>query len=350
MERDTVMPASSLAVLRHGAGALALMGLAITSAPAQDLPSAKLILDWAIQGHNSAITMGEDKGWFKEAGANVSVARGYGSGDTVGKVASGAFQIGYADIYVLLRFLGANPTQRMKCFYMAHERSALSVAVHQDSPVTNPRQLVGKRVASPVGDASRQVFPLFAAKNDMKESDITWVNVTADLRETLFVQRQVDAISGSMNTIIMNMAAAKVPQEKIRFFPYADYGLPLYGHCLFTTDEFAEKNPQVLTAVVRGVVRGMRSMLSDRKGAVEGVLKRDPLLDAAIEDQRIVVSADINLATPEVRKNGFSNVDMRRLSETIDDVSKIYEMKRPVTGPEIYTDKYLPPRAELQFN
>ena len=119
----------------------------------------------------------------------------------------------------------------------------------------------------------------------MKESDITWVNVTADLRETLFVQRQVDAISGSMNTIIMNMAAAKVPQEKIRFFPYADYGLPLYGHCLFATEEFVEKNPKVVTAVVRGVVRGMRAMLSDRKMAVEAAMKRDPLLDPAIEDQ-----------------------------------------------------------------
>jgi NitT/TauT family transport system substrate-binding protein len=335
----------------HRTIGLGLLGaLAAATAQAQQLPSAKLILDWAIQGHNSAITMADDKGWYKEAGANVTVSRGYGSGDTVGKVASGAFQIGYADIYVLLRFLGENPDQRMKCFYLAHERSALSVAVHSDSPVTNPRQLIGKRVASPVGDASRQVFPLFAAKNDMKESDITWVNVTADLRETLFVQRQVDAISGSMNTIIMNMAAAKVPQEKIRFFPYADYGLPLYGHCLFTTDEFAEKNPQVLTAVVRGVVRGMRSMLSDRQDAVEMARKRDPLLDPAIELRRIQVSADINLATPNVQKNGFGYVDMKRLSDTIDDVSKIYNMKRPVKVTDIYTDKYLPPREELKFN
>ena len=239
------MSAFDFAMLRRIVSVPLLMTFAFASAQAQELPSAKLILDWAIQGHNSAITMGEEKGWYKEAGANVTVSRGYGSGDTVAKIATGAFQIGYGDIYVLLRFLGSNPAQRMKCFYMAHERSALSVAVHSDSPVTNPRQLIGKRVASPVGDASRQVFPLFAAKNNMKESDITWVNVTADLRETLFVQRQVDAISGSMNTIIMNMAAAKVPQEKIRFFPYADYGLPLYGHCLFATEEFAENNPKV---------------------------------------------------------------------------------------------------------
>jgi NitT/TauT family transport system substrate-binding protein len=340
------MPALIAAPLIRG---LVLLSLAALPAAAQEMPSAKLILDWAIQGHNSAITMGEDKGWFKEAGANVTVARGYGSGDTVAKVASGAFQIGYGDIYVLLRFLGTNPTQRMKCFYMAHERSALSIAVHEDSPVRSPRDIVGKRVASPVGDASRQVFPLFAAKNNMKESDISWVNVTADLRETLFVQRQVDAISGSMNTIIMNMAAAKVAKDKIRFFPYADFGLPLYGHCLFTTEEFAGKNPQLLTAVVRGVARGMRFMLADRKAAVEAARKRDPLLDPAIEEQRILVSAEINLATANVRKNGFGYVDMARLSQTIDDVSRIYEMKRPVTGADIYTDRYLPPREELKF-
>ena len=85
------------------------MAFAFASAQAQELPTAKLILDWAIQGHNSAITMGEEKGWYKEAGANVTVSRGYGSGDTVAKIATGAFQIGYGDIYVLLRFLGSNP-------------------------------------------------------------------------------------------------------------------------------------------------------------------------------------------------------------------------------------------------
>ncbi len=346
------MPRSNAGVLPRSAAVLVFCGLSIATtgvARAQDMPSAKLVLDWAIQGHNSAFIIAEEKGWYKEAGANVTVSRGYGSGDTVAKVASGAFQIGYGDIYVLLRFLGENPNQRMKCFYMAHERSALSIAVHSDSPITNPRELVGKRVASPVGDASRQVFPLFADKNGIKESDITWVNVTADLRETLFVQRQVDAISGSMNTIILNVLAAKVPRDKVRFFPYADYGLPLYGHCLFTTEEFAEKNPQVLTATVHGLVKGMRAMLSDRKAAVEAAMRRDPLLVPAIEDQRIVVSAEINLATPNVEKEGFSAVDMRRLSETIADVSKIYTMKRPITGADIYTEKYLPPRAEMRF-
>ena len=65
-----------------------LLSLAALPATAQEMPSAKLILDWAIQGHNSAITMGEEKGWFKEAGANVTVARGYGSGDTVNMMPS----------------------------------------------------------------------------------------------------------------------------------------------------------------------------------------------------------------------------------------------------------------------
>jgi len=152
-----------------------------------------------------------------------------------------------------------------------------------------------------------------------------------------------------MNTIIMNLAAAKVPEDKIRFFSYADFGLPLYGHCLFTTDEFAEKNPKVLTAVVKGVVRGMRAMLDDPKGAVAVARRRDPLLDPPIEERRIQVSADINLATPAIKKNGYGYVEIKRLSDTIDDVGKMYEMKRTVTVDDIYTGKFLPPRDELKF-
>ena len=103
------MSAFDFAIPRRTVSVAMLMTFAFASAQAQELPSAKLILDWAIQGHNSAITMGEEKGWYKEAGANVTVSRGYGSGDTVAKIATGAFQIGYGDIYVLLRFLGSNP-------------------------------------------------------------------------------------------------------------------------------------------------------------------------------------------------------------------------------------------------
>ena len=36
-------------------------------------------------------------------------------------------------------------------------------------------------------------------------------------------------------------------------------------------------------------------------------------------------------------------------NDTIDDVGKIYDMKRPVKVEDIYTDRYLPPRNELKF-
>src|SRR5688500_19895003 len=70
---------------------------------AQAQPRAKFILDWAFQGQQSTWTLAQDKGYFKAAGAEITVDRGYGSGDTIAKVASGAWDIGLADLYVLLR-------------------------------------------------------------------------------------------------------------------------------------------------------------------------------------------------------------------------------------------------------
>src|SRR5262245_14773268 len=69
----------------------------------------KFLLDWAFQGQQAAFTVPVDDGTFKKLGLNVTVDRGVGSGDTVVTVASGAYDIGYADLNEMIRFNDQNP-------------------------------------------------------------------------------------------------------------------------------------------------------------------------------------------------------------------------------------------------
>ena len=70
-----------------------------------------------------------------------------------------------ADVYSMVRFNGQNPGRKMIGVMMVHDKSALSIATMKKSGLSKPTDLIGKRVAAPVGDASRQLFPLFAAVN-----------------------------------------------------------------------------------------------------------------------------------------------------------------------------------------
>jgi NitT/TauT family transport system substrate-binding protein len=318
-------------------------------AAAQAQGRATIAMDWALQGVTAPWTMAEDRGWFREAGADIAVTRGFGSGDTVVKVASGTVQLGYADVYTLMRFLAQNPAQRMVAFFMAHDRSALALAVMADSAIRQPADFAGKTLAAPPGDASRSVFPLFAKNAGFAPSAVRWLDVSADLREAMLLRRQADGISGHVTTVAMNIRGAGLPRDAVRFFPYSDFGVPLYGHVLFSTAAYAEANAPVLTACIKGTVRGLRAMIADPRAAAEASKRREPLLDVAIETDRIMIANEMMFVTPHVRANGFSAVEMERLDSTMKEVGQAFGIADPPPAAQLYTTRYLPPRADLAF-
>jgi NitT/TauT family transport system substrate-binding protein len=322
----------------------------LVASPAQAQPRAKFVLDWALQGQQSTWTLAQDKGYFKAAGADITVDRGYGSGDTIAKIASGAWDMGLADLYVLLRFLGENPDQKLRAFFLHYDRSALSVATLKESGIVKPAQLKGKTIAAPQGDASFQVFPLFAKLNGLDPQSINWKTVTPDLRETMLLRKQADAVTGHILTVRLNLMSAKVDLSQIHFMPYADYGVDLYGHALIAKADFLEKNPQVARAMIIGTVKGFNDMIADPAAAVESVRKRDPLIKPDIERERILFTVQSVHDTPAVRQHGLGVVNKERLARTLVQVAEAFQMKRSVSADEIFTDKYYPPAAERKVN
>jgi NitT/TauT family transport system substrate-binding protein len=329
--------------------AIAIASL-FAAAAAQAQPKAKFILDWAFQGQQSTWTIAQDKGYFKAAGADITVDRGYGSGDTIAKVASGAWDIGMADIYVLLRFLGENPDQKLRAFFLHYDRSALSVATLKESGISKPADLKGKTIAAPQGDASFQVFPLFAKQNGLDPATIAWKTVTPDLRETMLLRKQADAVTGHILTVRLNLMGANVDLSRIHFMPYADHGVDLYGHAFIAKADFLEKNPQVARAFIIGTVKGFNDMIADPNAAIENIRKRDPLLKPDVERERLLFTVKSVHDTPAVRQNGLGVVDKARLARTLEQVSEAFAMKRKVSADEIFTAQHYPPAAELKVN
>jgi NMT1/THI5 like len=93
-----------LSLVRAGAAALALA--VFTSPGDAQTPNVKFTLDFAIQGQQSPFVLAAEGGYFARAGVNVQVDRGYGSADAITKVASGAYDMAFADIGALIQFNG----------------------------------------------------------------------------------------------------------------------------------------------------------------------------------------------------------------------------------------------------
>jgi NitT/TauT family transport system substrate-binding protein len=327
-----------------------LASLLMLAAPAQgqQTKNIRLVLDWAFQGQQAAFTLPVSDGTFARYHLNVTVDRGVGSGDTVSKVASGAYDIGQADLYSMVRFMGENPGRPLIAVFMVNDKSALAVEAMAKSGIAKPTDLNGKSIAAPAGDASRQLFPLFATVNKIDHASIKWLNVSPELREPMLITGEADAITGNVPTVLINMQAVNIAADAVRVMAYANYGVGLYGLALVTRPEFAEQNADAVRDFIRGTVHGLNRMIKEPAAAVASVKGRDPLINDKVEQDRIKMTLDYAIITPNVLDNGYSNVDMARLENTLAQVAPAFNMKTTPPASQIYTDKYLPPRAELR--
>jgi NitT/TauT family transport system substrate-binding protein len=79
-------------------GAAALAAAIPKPALAQSPLKLKMVLNWRYQGPQCWFFLAQDNGYLKEAGLDVTMDQGNGSGAAVGSVASGSYDLGFGDI------------------------------------------------------------------------------------------------------------------------------------------------------------------------------------------------------------------------------------------------------------
>jgi NitT/TauT family transport system substrate-binding protein len=308
----------------------------------------RFALDWAMQGPQAPFLVPHADGCYAKAGLDVTTDRGFGSGDTVAKVASGSYDVGFADINVMIEYNAKQPNSKLVAFFMIYDGSALSIATRKDKGVAKPSDLAGKTLAAPAGDASRRMFSIFAKGNKLDPDSVKWVNVSPELRESMLVRNSVDAISGAAPTIYSGVKAGGVKEDNIVMLRYPDYGVSLYSSALVVKPSFAAANAKALTSMVECIAQGMATSLKNPNAAIDALVKREPLTDRKTELERMQLSFDWLIATPWVKKNGMSLIDPARMEKSLSEVSNVLEIAKP-NAKDVYTDAYLPPRSKLMI-
>ena len=206
----------------------------------------KFQLDWRFEGPAALFVLPAAKGYFKAAGLDVTIDSGNGSGGTVTRVASGTYDMGFADMAALMEFHANNPDAPNKpvAVMMVYNNTPAAVLALKKSGITKPADLNGKKMGAPVFDAGRKGFPIFQKANNI--GSVAWTAMDPPLRETMLVRGDIDAITGFSFTSLLNLEARGVKADQVVVLPYADHGVKLYGNAIIASEEFLKKNPEAV--------------------------------------------------------------------------------------------------------
>jgi NitT/TauT family transport system substrate-binding protein len=324
---------------------IALVGSAVSSI-AETLTPVKFSLDWTLQGNHAIWGLALKDKLFEANGLNVTMDRGYGSGDTIVKVAAGAYDVGFVDINALIKFNAENPDRGLIAFYQVFDKTPNSIITLAKSGIKTPADLAGKTIGAPEADSSRLMFGAFAGANKIDPTSVNWVTMAPNLRETMLVQGQVDAISGFSSTSVFNLITAGVPQKDITVLGYADNGLDLYGSALVATPAYIAKNPDIIKGFVKASIAGTIALLKNPDAGMQAMKDIEPLYNTTLEAARLQYLFDKGvLKSAAFEKNGLGYVDPARMALTIKTNATAYKVTAPAPK-AIYTVDYLPPAAE----
>src|SRR5262249_20902531 len=231
-----------------------------------------LMLNWYVYGEHAPFYYGKEKGYFKDAGIDLEIQEGRGSGTVTQVVAAKTVQFGYVDVPTMMRAaVKGAPVQAVGVALQTNPMSAMGFV---EKSIRKPDDIKGKTVATTPGGSPEQIWPLFLKKTGLKESDFKTVSGDATTKVNAVINGQADLLLGYIMDQSMVIKAAT--GRNVYPVKYADYGIDLVSSGIITTPDLVKANPDLVRRMMAASTKAILAAVKDPKGAAESILKAVP--------------------------------------------------------------------------
>ena len=339
------MPSMRHALLLAIALFTGLAGFSGTASAQKETPI-RFALDWRFEGPAAPFFVAIDKGYYKAEGLAVTIDPGSGSVEGINRVASGVYDMGFADLNSLIKYRDSPSNLGVTAVMMVYDTPAFSIVALKKSGIKAPKDLEGKILGAPAADGAWAQWPIFARANKIDTAKVKVENVGFPVREPLLAQGKVDAITGFWFSSFMNLKANGVAHDDIVVLHMRDFGVDLYGNVIVANPELMRSSPKAVSGFVRATLRGILDTIKSPETAIDSLMKRAPIANRAVELERLKMALDKNIVTPDTKKNGLGGVDVKRLARSFDEVGLTFNFTNKPKPADIFTTRFLPAQGE----
>jgi NitT/TauT family transport system substrate-binding protein len=322
------------------AGAMAA-GLLIGagSADAADTP-VTFQLNWMAGGPNAGFAAALAEGYYKEAGLDVTIVQGNGSGNTAQLVANGRAQLAYADAVAVSQLIAKGAP--MKVVSTVYQSNPNAVMALKKTGIKSVGDLKGKKVGVPSGSSQTTMLPLLLKSNNLKESEINMIDMPVASMVPALLQGQVDAVLGSIDAYQIQAESQGAQLDVYRF---ADYGVPTVSTSIFASNDYLKNNPDVVKKFIAASLKGWSFALDHPDKAIKDLKQVFP------EVNEKLAAAELAAITPLFCSGGAKYIGKAEDSLWVKSQDLLSEVKLLPAGQDpktYYTNDYLPASAAMR--
>lgn len=251
-------------------GAAALTLLALPAAAQEDVT---VVLNWTAGGDHAPIYWARSQGWYEDAGIDLTIEEGRGSGAAVQSVGVGAAEFGIADMPTALQGRGAEAD--VVAIMALYANSPYGIYWVRGNGIDSYEDLAGRTIGNPPFDAARQMWPAIASAINVDPDSVEFVNIAPEAKVASLQSGVIDATTHFYN---VHYIYERIFGDDMGFVALRDIGFNPYGNAFIVNGGYLAEHPDVVSAFVETTQRAYAACVADPDPCVA------ELADAASQD------------------------------------------------------------------
>jgi len=277
-----------------------------------------------------------EKGYYKEAGLDVTIVPGSGSLVAVQMVAAGRDTFGFADAGTMI--LGRAQGAMVKDVGMIHAKSPFSVITLKKYNIKTPKEFEGKSIASEPGGSSFIMLPIFFKLAGVDASKVKVIPTDPTSKVPGLLAGRFEGVG---SYLVSDPPVIVASGEEPVVFAYTDYGFKMYSNGLIASDKQIQEDPDLVRRFVQATFKGIKYANDHPDEAAQILVKHVPEINPKAAKMGIELACQI-LWTDEAMANGIGYMTKEMWELTQKNMVDYMGLKQPFPVEELYTNAFLP--------
>lgn len=217
----------------------------LSAPPAAAGETINFVLNWVPGGDHAPVYWAREQGWYEDAGIDLVIEDGTGSGASAKKVGFGRNEVGIADLPTMLQARGKGVD--LVAVMNLYANSPYGIYWKKSSGIASFEDLKGRSIGNPPFDAARQMWPAIAKVLNIDPDSVEFVNVKPNAKIAAMQSGSIDATTNFYN---VHYIYERIFGDDMGFVALRDLGFNPYGNSIIANGEWLEKNPDLAKGFV----------------------------------------------------------------------------------------------------